>query len=59
MMKQEYKFTLAGMLKFEFISLYGRYFSSSRKPRLEQTPNYLNLGCGINFQKATGGGGII
>ena len=55
-MKQEYKFTLAGMLKFELISLYGRHFSSFRKPHLQQNLNYLNLGCGINFQETMGGG---
>lgn len=55
-MKQECKFTLAGMLKFELISLYGRHFSSFRKPHLQQNLNYLNLGCGINFQEAMGGG---
>lgn len=54
-MKQECKFTLAGMLKFELISLYGRHFSSFRKPHLQQNLNYLNLGCGINFQEAMGG----
>ncbi len=39
--------TLKGMLRFEFISLYGRLFLN-RKPPLKNISNYLNLGCGQN-----------
>jgi predicted SAM-dependent methyltransferase len=43
----KYQLSLKGLLKFEFISLYGRLVLN-KKPTLINGNNLLNLGCGLN-----------